>query len=998
MRVGPIPVPRGVRTFYPALVRLVTSEGDLARKGFVEPARAVRQIEELSEHDEAAVAQLVDEAARSLEPDLALGALVELVRHEPARVRALAGDQAFARRVLAVLGGSSELGRELVRRPQDLDVLAAEPCRRSAVEIARDLVEAVGGGVVRPADELRYAYRRELIRIAARDLTSADPLALLDDIAAELADLADAALQAAVAIARTQVTGHERVRFAVVALGKTGARELNYISDVDVLYVAEPALDASGEPTCTPGEAVEIGTKLAAAATRACADQTSAGSLWSVDAALRPEGKAGPLVRTLASMRAYYEKWAKNWEFQAMLKARPMAGDLELGQEFCDIIEPLVWAVGEREGFVPETQAMRARVISLIPPKEADREIKLGAGGLRDTEFTVQLLQLVHGRTDERLRIRATLPALAALVDHGYVGRVDGARLAEAYRFQRLLEHRAQLHKMRRTHLIPDDEAGLRRLARAIGRTEPSEVVEDWRASTRTVTRLHLRVFYSPLLEAVARIPSEAVRLTTDAAKTRLSALGYADADAALRHIGALSAGMSRPAEIQRQLLPAMLGWFAAGPNPDAGLLAFRQVSEALGVTPWYLRALRDESAMAERMALILSTSRLAVTLLRRVPQQVELLSSDELIVPRSLDEIREAMRSVAGRHPVTETAVEAVQAIRRRELLRLAMADLLGHASREVVGRGLTDIVDATVGTVLEIARREVDDAPEIAVIACGSWGAGEMSYSSDADGMFVIDDTDDPDRTKKAIAIVSRLRALLTLGGEDAALRFDADLRPEGIQGPLVRTLSAYRRYYERWSATWEAQAMLRADSGTGDAELGRRFIEVIDPVRYPTGGMSAQQIHEIRRLKARVETERMPRGVDPKRHVKLGPGGLSDVEWTVQLLQLQHAHDVPAMRTPRTMEALRAAVAADLLDENDAAALEAAWEFAGRIRNTAMLVRGKASDTIPTDARENAQVAQALGYGRGGASHLLEDWGRTARRARNVVERLFYGIEDD
>src|SRR5665647_2594845 len=866
-----------VTRLYPAIVRLVTGEGELARKGFAEPARAVRHIEALSEHDEGDIALLVDEAARTLEPDLALATLVELVGEDPSRVRALVEDRGFARRVLVVLGGSSELGRELVRRPQDLDGLAAAPVRRPASEISADLLVAVGGDpqeaapvarAARATDELRYAYRRELIRIAARDLTSEDPRALLDDIAGELADLADAALQAAVAIARSSVAGHDRVRFAVLALGKTGAQELNYISDVDVLYVAEPALDSSGQPVCTPGEAVDIGTRLAAAATRACADNTSAGSLWVVDAALRPEGKAGPLVRTLASMKAYYEKWAKNWEFQAMLKARPMAGDLALGQEFCDLIEPLVWAVGEREGFVPETQAMRARVISLIPAKEADREIKLGAGGLRDTEFTVQLLQLVHGRTDERLRIRATLPALAALVDHGYVG------------------------------------------------------VEDGRASTRTVTRLHLRVFYSPLLEAVARIPSEAVRLTTDAAKTRLTALGYADAEAALRHIAALSAGMSRPAEIQRQLLPAMLGWFAAGPNPDAGLLAFRQVSEALGETPWYLRALRDESAMAERMALILSTSRLAVTLLRRVPQQVELLSSDELIAPRSLDEIREAMTAAASRHRETEAAVEAIQAIRRRELLRLAMADLLGHASREVVGRGLTDIVDGTVGTVLEVARREVADAPEIAVIACGSWGASEMSYSSDADGMFVVDDTDDPERMKRAIAIVSRLRALLKLGGEDAALRFDADLRPEGKEGPLVRTLSAYRRYYGRWSATWEAQALLRADAGTGDEELGRRFVEIVDPIRYPSGGMTTQQVHEIRRLKARVETERMPRGVDPKRHVKLGPGGLSDVEWTVQLLQLQHAHEFPSMRTPRTMEALRAATTAGLLEESDAA----------------------------------------------------------------------------
>lgn len=983
---------------YRGFVRLVTSEGDLVRRGFIEPARAVRQVEALCEHASTEeVLFLIEEISRTLEPDLALATLTELIDKDPSLVHAFIGNHGFAKRALAVLGGSEELARELVRRPFDLTILEAVPERRPAEQISTALLQAVGNGAQHPVDELRYAYRLELIRIAARDLTAQDPVAILEDIAGELTDLADAALQAAVAIARTTVVGHERVRFAVVALGKTGAQELNYISDVDVLYVAEPLLDSSGEPLCTPGEAVEIGTKLAAAATRACADTTSAGSLWSVDAALRPEGKAGPLVRTMASMKAYYEKWAKNWEFQAMLKARPMAGDLALGKEFCDLVEPLVWAVGEREGFVPETQAMRTRVISLIPAKEADREIKLGAGGLRDTEFTVQLLQLVHGRADERLRIRATLPALEALVDHGYVGRKDGARLAAAYRFQRLLEHRAQLHKMRRTHLIPDDEAGLRRLARAVGRSDPKQLIEDWRASTRSVTRLHLRVFYSPLLEAVARIPSEEVLLTTDAAKTRLKALGYADPVAALRHIQALSAGMSRPAEIQRQLLPAMLGWFAEGPNPDAGLLAFRQVSEALGETPWYLRALRDESAMAERMALILSTSRFAVTLLRRVPQQVELLSSDERIEPRTLDEIKEAMRAAWSRNSETESAVAAIQAIRRRELLRLAMSDLLGHASREVVGRGLTDIVDATVGAVLEIARREVPDAPKIAVIACGSWGGSEMSYSSDADGMFVIEDTTDPGCLKRATAVVSRLRALLKLGGEDAALIFDADLRPEGKEGPLVRTLSAYRRYYDCWSATWEAQAMLRADLGAGDQDLGRCFIEIVDPIRYPSGGLSAQQVHEIRRLKARVEIERMPRGVDPKRHVKLGPGGLSDVEWTVQLLQLRHGAEVVELRTPRTMEALRAAVASGLIGADDAAALEAAWELAGRIRNTAMLVRGKASDVIPTDARETAQVAQALGYSRGGASYLLEDWGRTARRARNVVDRLFYGIED-
>ena len=402
----------------------MTGVGDLARKGYAEPSRAAEHAAEIAAHHEDGAAFLIDEAARTIDPDVALATLVQVLAADPPRVHSLVEDPAFARRLLAVLGGSAELGRWLALRPADIEVLRPEPARRPLAELVATLVQVASAD--KPADALRHAYRREMVRIAARDLTAPDPLEVLQDIAAELADLADAALQAAVAIARTSVKGHDRIRFAVLALGKTGAQELNYISDVDVLYVVEPALDPSGEPLCAPGEAIDIGTRLAAAATRACADTTAAGSLWQVDAALRPEGKSGPLVRTMSSMKAYYEKWAKNWEFQAMLKARPMAGDLELGQEFCDLVGPYVWEAGEREGFVPETQAMRERVISLIPAKEADREIKLGAGGLRDTEFTVQLLQLVHGRADDRLRIRATLPALEALVDHGYVGRDDG--------------------------------------------------------------------------------------------------------------------------------------------------------------------------------------------------------------------------------------------------------------------------------------------------------------------------------------------------------------------------------------------------------------------------------------------------------------------------------------------------------------------------------------------------------------------------------------------
>lgn len=980
----------------------MTTEGDLARRGFRDLGAAASLVTRLAEHHQDGARDLVDAASQTIDPDLALATLVDLLTADPLRAHSLVEQPDLARRVLALLGGSAELGRRLVMRPADVEVLAADPVRHPAGLLRETLLAAVGADpATTPVatspdarDELRHAYRRELYRIAARDLTADDPTAVLPDVAGELADLADAALETALAIARAAVPGHDRCRLAVIALGKTGAQELNYVSDVDVLYVAEPALDLDGEPCCSPEQAVSIATRLAAALTRACSDHTAAGTLWPVDAALRPEGKAGPLVRTLASMEAYYTKWARSWEFQAMLKARPAAGDLALGQDFCDLLAPHVWAAAGREGFVRDTQEMRQRVISLIPAKEAGREIKLGAGGLRDTEFSVQLLQLVHGRADERLRLRGTLPALQELVDHGYVGREDGARLAEAYRFQRLLEHRVQLQRLRRTHLLPDDEDGLRRLARATGLATPAEVTDRFRASTRVVTRLHRRIFYSPLLEAVARIPSGQMRLTTEAARDRLQALGYADPPTALRHLEALTTGMSRGAEIQRQLLPVMLAWFTDGPDPDHGLLAFRQVSEALGSTPWYLRALRDESAVAERLARVVSTSRYAVGLMRRAPQQVELLTSDELIEPRPLADLEAAMAAVLARHAGADDAADAVMGIRRRELLRVAEGHLLGHVDTLAVGAGLADIATATVGAMLMLASREVEEPPRIGIVRCGSWGGSEMSYGSDADALFVIDDTDDAEVQRRAVGIATRVRTLLRQGGADVALTLDADLRPEGKNGPLVRTVGAYARYYGRWSATWEAQALLRAAPGPGDQALVGRLIDLADPLRFPDGGLSETQVMEIRRLKARMEAERMPRGVDPRRHLKLGPGALSDVEWVVQMVQMRHAYWIPGLRTTQTLPALEAAVTAGLVGEADAEVLRSAWLLASQIRNASMLVRGRPSDTLPNDNRELAQVAQALGYGPGGASHLQEDWAGTARRSKRVVDRLFWG----
>ncbi len=984
------------------MTRNESLSGRLARLGFADAGRAAELVAEWAHWGSADQIELaLVELPGCADPDLALTGFDRLLRARPDLLAELESHPGFTDRICAVLGSSVALNQHLGTHPDDAEVLKGSIERRTPAELRRELLDAVGADadvsepVADPSqsDALRRAYRRALLRIAARDLCAPDPLVELPEVAGELADLADATVECALALARGEVPGWEQCRLGIIALGKTGARELNYVSDVDVLYLAEPSIHSDGTPACDSGTAITIANRLASALSRVCSAHTAAGTIWPIDAALRPEGKAGPLVRTLASHRAYYERWAKNWEFQAMLKARPMAGDLALAQEFVDMIWPMVWQVADNDQFVGETQAMRKRVISLLPPKEAQVEIKLGAGGLRDVEFTVQLLQLVHGRSDERLRLRGTFEALTALVDHGYVGRGDGHDLGTAYRLQRLLEHRVQLYRLRRTHLMPADEANQRWLARSVGLSETKELMHLWRSTTRRVLTLHQRVFYSPLLETVARIPSAQVRLTPEAAEIRLRALGYDDPKAALRHIQALSTGISRQSEIQRQLLPAMLTWFTAGPNPDHGLLAFRQMSEALGSTPWYLRALRDGDAMAEHLARILASSRYAVDLLLRAPQNAALLGDPDGLRPRPAAEVLTQMLTAARRHDSDVAAIAAVRASRRSELLRLAMADLLGQTDLATLGTALSDLAGATIDAALEVAGRGVA-APPIAVIAMGRWGGRELAYASDADAMFVAADSDDPGATKAAMTVISRLRSLLSRPGPDPALEIDIDLRPEGKGGALVRSLSSYRAYYARWSSTWEAQALLRAGVGAGDRDLGAALLASIDAIRYPEAGLARAQVLEIRKLKARMEAERLPRGGDPSGHVKLGPGGLSDVEWVVQLLQLQHAAALPGLRTTNTLAALAVAVENELVTVDDAEALRSAWVLASRIRNAVMLLRGRVGDRLPTDSRELSAVAQVLGYAKGESSLLVEDYRRHARMARQVMDRLFWG----
>ncbi|WP_031012650.1 bifunctional [glutamine synthetase] adenylyltransferase/[glutamine synthetase]-adenylyl-L-tyrosine phosphorylase [Streptomyces sp. NRRL F-5727] len=981
----------------------------LLRHGFTDPSGAERLLDlpELAALRGDPV--LLDALGATADPDLALRGLVRLVEAQPETERStltttLLSAKPFRDRLLGVLGASEALADHLARHPGDWETLVtyeAADLHPGVTEFERGLAEATD-----PVS-LRVAYRRCLLGIAARDVCGTTDVA---QTAAELADLATATLRAALAIARAaEPADAAQCRLAVIAMGKCGGHELNYVSDVDVIFVGEPVEGAD------EAKALQAATRLASHLMRICSETTVEGTIWPVDANLRPEGRNGPLVRTLSSHLAYYQRWAKTWEFQALLKARPVAGDPELGSAYVDAVSPMVWQAAERENFVTDVQAMRRRVVDNIPVAQVDRELKLGPGGLRDVEFAVQLLQLVHGRSDATLHSGSTLDALAALAAGGYVGRADAAQLDEAYRFLRAMEHRIQLYRLRRTHLVPEGDEDLRRLGRSLGlRTDPvAELNKEWRRHASVVRRLHEKIFYRPLLDAVAQLAPGEIRLSPKAAGQRLEALGYADPAAALRHLEALASGVSRKAAIQRTLLPVLLGWFADSADPDAGLLGFRKVSDALGKTPWYLRLLRDEGAAAENLARVLSAGRLAPDLLLRAPEAVAILGDPEGLKPRGRDHLEQEVLAAVGRADDAEQGVAAARGVRRRELFRTAAADLIDAYGTEDsprtsdpgalvdrVGQAVTDLNAATLAGALRAAVRAEwgDELPtRFAVIGMGRFGGHELGYGSDADVLFVHEPrpgVDDQEAAKAANRVVTEMRRLLQLPTTDPPLLIDADLRPEGRSGPMVRTLASYQAYYRRWSLVWESQALLRAAPMAGDPELGQRFIELVDPLRYPAEGLGEDAVREIRRLKARMESERLPRGADPTLHAKLGRGGLSDVEWTVQLLQMRHGWAEPGLRTTPTRAALSAAHAAGLIATEEAQTLDEAWVLATRVRNAVMLVRGRPGDTFPSEPRELAAVGRYLGYGPGHVGEMVDDYRRITRRARAVVDELFYG----
>jgi [glutamine synthetase] adenylyltransferase / [glutamine synthetase]-adenylyl-L-tyrosine phosphorylase len=849
---------------------------------------------------------------------------------EDAQAREILERPAVAEVAIPVLGFSPAAADFLVRHPDEAGLFATATPRSRAnldAEVQAD-IERLGA-----AAGLRRFRRRAMLRVAARDLANAT----LDEVVHEITDVADACWAAA----SGATSGAERL--AVIALGKWGGRELNYSSDVDLLFVHQSPDD---------NEAAEA---TAARLLKLLSEQTADGVALRVDAALRPGGRSGPLSRSLDATLAYYDHGSATWERQAMIKARAAAGDQMLGYAFVTGVAPFVYPEHLEPAAIDDVRRTKVRLEEYIRQRGKELiEVKRGRGGIRDVEFAVQLLQIVHGRRNPTLRSPNTLAALQALTDEGYVAEADANALAEAYRFLRQLEHRLQIVRDLQTHDLPSDPHARTTIARSLGLIDAERLQEEYDRTTGLVRSIHERLFYRPLLEAFAGPAQPHQGVDRTATQELLEGLGFAQPVRSYEVLSRLVDRSTRLGKVLGHVVPVMTPAIALAADPDAALVRLERVAEAVGQRPGPADALASDPNAARRLAYLVGASRFATDFLVSDPERIRALADGVV----HADDAPADMVRVLARYASRELSPVATGA--------------------EIAGVG---------DRVLREALDQVAPAVPLAVIGMGKLGAREPSFASDLDVVFVYEGEGHEEQGTAVEAAEQIMRAV-----RDAGWEIDADLRPEGRNGPLARSMAGFLEYWERYADLWEFQALLRTRAVAGDHALGRRFELAAGDLAYPPDGITVDRVAEIRRMRERIERERVRPAEATKFHFKLGYGSLADVQFAVEMLLLRFGGPTPEVRTTSTLQGIERLAEHRLIEQSVARDLGEAFVFLNDVKCAMEVDRRVHAEALPPTAEEQTSLARRLGYEEYPRQALLDDYLRITRRARRAMERVF------
>jgi glutamate-ammonia-ligase adenylyltransferase len=964
-----------------------------------------------------------DALAAAGDPAAALHQLSRLLEVAPAAPR-----PGHVAPLLRILGGSPALAGTLATEragwPTLLDQVL-DGASRDAAGHRRALAAAGVAGPLPRAElqaALRRHRRRELVRIGGRDLLG---LASVDATVREISALAEGVIEAAVNAVRARLEaewGAGRGGFTVLGMGKLGGDELNYSSDVDLVYVYERDGEQADGRTLA-----QFFSRLAEEVTRALREPTADGLVFRVDLRLRPGGGEGPVALSVPAALSYYETWGETWERAAWLKARPVGGDRELGERLLAELVPFVYRRYLDFGTIEDLKRMKRQVdASLRAPGAASRDVKLGRGGIREVEFFVQAQQLVHGGKDARLRLRSTLAGLEALAAAGYVERPVADRLAAAYRFLRDVEHKLQIVQERQTQLVPRDPEELLGLARRLGFHGADAVASFEAARTRhtnAVRDAFDALFHAAEEERRREAAPELALLVEELdqeeqALGRLGRLGFRDVAAVYADLRLLRDGPPHaPASARRRqalaaLAPALIAEITRSAAPERALRHLATFITTIGARTSYLHLLLENPGVMRLLVRLFATSEFLSAFFLRHPELLDSLVRADLVrVTRTREDLATELASRLAAAPDLEAELDTLRRFRHEEFLRIGVHDIEGTLAPGEVGPELTRLAETCLEAALRIARREVltrtglPAAPAtegLVVVAMGKLGSAELTYASDLDLIFVYD-AGDPERwAGRAVPhevftrIAQRaISALQTPTREGLAYRIDTRLRPSGNQGPLVSSLEAFAAYHRTSAQVWERQALIRARVVAGPPALGARLEAVVTQFVYGRG-LEAAEVAEIARMRTRIERERG--GPEGQVNVKTGRGGLVDVEFLVQMLQLRYGQTHPGIRKRGTTAAIAALAAEGLLAADDARALADGYAFLHAVESRLRLERDQPIEATDLDADALLSLARRLGYEGTDAAAiaaLRADHGRHRDAIRAVYDRQFADV---
>ncbi|MGE4545173.1 MAG: bifunctional [glutamate--ammonia ligase]-adenylyl-L-tyrosine phosphorylase/[glutamate--ammonia-ligase] adenylyltransferase [Pedobacter sp.] len=1001
------------------------------------------------------LAYLAQQALGTADPDQALNGLERLAGMlSPDDRQALFLSTEGCRSLLIVLGASTFLTNILCRRPALCRPLFVDGglLRNKHTDCMLDDLHRLP---VSPKNfpelqkELRLYKQQEILRIAGRDLGG---LAPLEEVTAELSDLAAACLQRAFEVCSellqadhglpliTDAEGQpgSMAEFVVLAMGKFGGRELNFSSDIDLIYCySNDEGHTSGTPDGNGGVKNRLllhqyFVKLAELVTRALGQRTEEGVVFRVDLNLRPEGKSGEVVNSLRSTEAYYEHWGQSWERCAMLKARPVAGCLKLGEELLNYLEPFIYRRFLDYTMIEDLKLMKQKIDrNLTREREGELNLKLGRGGIREIEFFIQALQLIHSGKQPELREKNSLKALALLRRDGLVDEETYHVLSGAYTFLRTTEHRIQVEQERQTHNLPRNPDELLRLGRSCGFSDKESFIAALEGHRQGVEAVYHDLFYTGEEEAGAEVSRE-VRalldpaLDADLAKDILEEKGFGNPDAAYDNLLTLRDG---PSHVRlspmghrhlERIAPLLLQEVLDSPEPDMALDNLERFLAGLHARATFYALLAENLQIPKLLISLFGTSQFLSRNLIQHPEILDMLVARAHAVERKDSAtMKQDLERLLHLAPDYEGRLDALRRFRNEEFLRIALNDLYGKMPPQEGPRQLTQLAEVCLNKAVAIARQELlprfglpvyqeEDGTvreaDFVIVGMGKLGGKELTYHSDLDIIFIFEGEgytttapeSDPKRFRQRSLqeyfthLAQRIISILSLiTREGYVYRLDTRLRPSGHQGPLVTSLASFRAYHKSSAQLWERQSLIKARVVTGPGTLADRITAYTRDIVYHRP-LPAEHRQEIYQLRQRMEQE-LAKEDGGRRDIKTGRGGLVDVEFLVQYLQLLHGGSLPPLQVHNTLEALKALRHETVLSKTDYRLLASGYQFLRRLENRLRLVHDQSINSFSGDTATLAKLARRLGYQQDQADQrLMTDYHNATENIRAIFDR--------